>query len=293
MKKILFDLKSSSLGDTICIMPCIDYLNEKSEDEVYIKIKPFFQTLFKESYPNIKYYSDDILYDKKVDIHYDFRKPMQSSFAEQMGLINWSYVRPKIDLPKDERPMKKKYISSGIHSTFQMKYWNDPIGGQYRKISPYWSKLFKMIKKDGYLPVVIEKDEFFGVSPNMNGLPSNCIKKINTPLDETINYIYHSEFFIGLSSGLSWVAHALGKPVVMISNFTEDWTEFDLNIEDYIRITNKSVCHGCWNKKAWNKDSSYSDWEFCPEHKDTPRQFECHYSITPEYVYNKIKHLIK
>lgn len=150
-----------------------------------------------------------------------------------------------------------------------------------------------MIKKDGYLPVVIEKDELFGVNPHMNGLPSNCLKKINTPLDETIDYIYHSEFFIGLSSGLSWVAHALGKPVVMISNFTEDWTEFDINVEDYIRITNKSVCHGCWNKKDWSQDSSYSDWEFCPEHKGTPRQFECHYSITPEYVYNKIKHLLK
>ena len=86
----------------------------------------------------------------------------------------------------------------------------------------------------------------------MNGLPSNCIKKINTPLDETINYIYHSEFFIGLSSGMSWVAHAMGKPVAMIANFTEDWNEFDLSSSDYIRITNKSVCHGCWNKI--NKD---------------------------------------
>ena len=293
MKKILFDLKSKSLGDTICVMPCVDYLNEKSDNEIYIKIKPFFQTLFKESYPNVKYYSEGITYDKTVDLNYDFTKPMQTGFAEQMGLFEWKYIRPKIDLPKDSSPMKRKYISSGIHSTFQMKYWNDPIGGKYKTISPYWSKLFKMIKKDGYLPVVIEKDEMFGVPPYRNGLPSNCVKKINTPLDETITYIYHSEFFIGLSSGLSWVAHALGKPVVMISNFTEDWHEFDINVKDYTRITNKSVCHGCWNKKTWSRDSSYSDWDFCPEHKDTPRQFECHYSITPDHVYNKIKHLLK
>ena len=36
----------------------------------------------------------------------------------------------------------------------------------------------------------------------------------------------------------------------MIANFTEDWNEFDLNLPDYKRITNKNVCHGCWNSKG-------------------------------------------
>ena len=35
--------------------------------------------------------------------------------------------------------------------------------------------------------------------------------KIGLNLEDTINDIYHSEFFIGLSSGLSWLAHAMGK----------------------------------------------------------------------------------
>jgi hypothetical protein len=35
------------------------------------------------------------------------------------------------------------------------------------------------------------------------------------------------------------------------------------------------------------------DWNWCPEHKGTPRQFECHKSITPEMVINQIKPLIK
>jgi autotransporter strand-loop-strand O-heptosyltransferase len=293
MRKLLFNLDSDSLGDTICIMPCIDYLTEKSNDEIHIRIKPFFQTLFKESYPNVKYFDENISYDKEVIIYYDHTKPMQTGFAEQMGIMDWKYIRPKIDLPKGENPFKKKYITSGIHSTFQMKYWNDPMGGKFKTVSPYWSQLFKMIKKDNYIPVVVEKDEMFGIEPYRNGLPSNCVKKINTPLDETMIYIYHSEFFIGLSSGLSWLAHALGKPVVMISNFTEEWHEMDINTEDYIRITNKSVCNGCWNKKNWGRGDTFINWDFCPEHKDTPRQFECHYSITPDYVYNKIKHLLK
>jgi len=34
------------------------------------------------------------------------------------------------------------------------------------------------------------------------------------------------------------------------------------------------------------------DWYWCPEHKGTDRQFECHKSITSEMVINKIKHLL-
>jgi hypothetical protein len=32
------------------------------------------------------------------------------------------------------------------------------------------------------------------------------------------------------------------------------------------------------------------DWYWCPEHKGTERQFECHKSITPEMVLENIKH---
>jgi autotransporter strand-loop-strand O-heptosyltransferase len=89
---------------------------------------------------------------------------------------------------------------------------------------------------------------------------------------------------------MSWVAHALGKKVVMISNFTEDWNEFDLSSDGYIRITNKSVCHGCWNKINIDHEFNKEDWYWCPEHKNTERQFECHKSITVEGVVEKISH---
>jgi hypothetical protein len=75
----------------------------------------------------------------------------------------------------------------------------------------------------------------------------------------------------------------------MISNFTEDWHEIDLSISDYIRITDKSVCHGCWNLVGKEYKFDYNDWYWCPRHKDTDRQFECHKSIKPEMVFEKIK----
>ena len=44
-----------------------------------------------------------------------------------------------------------------------------------------------------------------------------------------------------------------------------------------------------------NKEHKFdpSDWYWCPLHKDTERQFECHTSITPQMVYDEIKNWIK
>ena len=102
-----------------------------------------------------------------------------------------------------------------------------------------------------------------------------------------MNVIHHSKFLIGLSSGLSWLAWAMGKHVVMISNFTSSDHEFTSNCT---RITNRSVCSGCWNKPEFKFDKG--DWNWCPEHIGTPRQFECHTSITSKMVIDKIQNLI-
>jgi autotransporter strand-loop-strand O-heptosyltransferase len=116
----------------------------------------------------------------------------------------------------------------------------------------------------------------------------NVIKLKDTSIENTMNVIHHSEFFIGLSSGLSWLSWGIGKHVVMISNFTEPDHEFTINCT---RIVNLSVCNGCWNNP--NFKFNKGDWNWCPEHKGTPRQFECHKSITSEMVINKIQHLVK
>jgi autotransporter strand-loop-strand O-heptosyltransferase len=147
-----------------------------------------------------------------------------------------------------------------------------------------------MIRKEGYTPVVVEQYDTFGNAPYRNGLPNKSNKKFGQSLLESMNLIYHSEFYIGLSSGMSWIAHAMGKPVAIIANFTEDWNEFGLSTSDYIKITNKNVCHGCWNKINIDHTFDKHDWYWCPKHKGTEKQFECHTSITPEMVLENIKH---
>ena len=292
MKTILINLKSNSLGDTIGIMPCLEKFILNSSDDVYLKSNPKFNSLFTKSYPMVKFFEEGLNYDKTIDLVYNFNLPLQTGFAIQLGFMDWKYIQPKVDIIEQPRPIKNKYVTISIHSTSQLKYWNHPSGLKSQPMSLYWDELCGLLRKHNLTPVIVEKDELFGIPPHRNGMPNKANKKFGLSMEETMNYIQHSEFFIGLSSGLSWLAHAMDKKVAMISNFSEDWHEFDLSCKNYKRITNKSVCHGCWN--TVNKEHSFdiSDWYWCPKHKDTERQFECHTSITPQMVFEEIKNWI-
>jgi autotransporter strand-loop-strand O-heptosyltransferase len=99
-------------------------------------------------------------------------------------------------------------------------------------------------------------------------------------LNVAIDHIVSSRFFVGLSSGLSWLAWAYDVPVVMISNFTKKQNEFDC-----FRVTNPYVCNGCFNMYPNIKSN-------CPIFLGTEREHECQLKITPEMVIDEIKKVI-
>ncbi len=295
IKTVYIHLLSNSMGDTIASTPYVSEYQKKHNVNVIFNINDPYIFLLDESYENIQFVGrNDVLeYDEKISIDYVFNKSIQGGYAEQLGFENPTYIRPVVSIPELSRPIKNKYIALGVHSTCQIKYWNHPNGMKSQVESTNWNELSAILRKRGYTPVTVEKEEMYGIPPFYNGVPSKSNKQIGKTLLDAVNIINHSEFYIGLSSGMSWVAHALGKKVVMISNFTEDWNEFDLSLDDYIRITNKSVCHGCWNKINIDHSFDKHDWYWCPLHKDTERQFECHKSITVDMVINQIQHLLK
>ena len=89
-------------------------------------------------------------------------------------------------------------------------------------------------------------------------------------------------FFIGIGSGLSWLAWTLNIPTVLISGFSDPISEFEG--EDVVRIFNNSVCNSCFNRHKFDP----GDWNWCPDQRGTERQFECTKSITGKMVINKI-----
>lgn len=284
----IIKIASGSLGDTIGALSVIEEYRKESGKRISV-IAKLDSEYFSRSYPEIeilphdtepKYNPSDStalvgnrVFDSYKRIYYNFHKPLIKGYADQMGVSSWE--RPKIDLFLGERPIKSKYVCFSMHSTAQSKHWNYPGG---------WEAICRMLRKSGLTPVCIDRHYSFGIEGNWNEVPGACVKKQGMDLKEMTNYIHHSEFFIGISSGLSWVAHALGKKVVMISGVTSEDNEFE---EETYRVMNRSVCNGCINKPEIKFEPS--DWMWCPLHKGTDRQFECTKTITPEEVFSVIE----
>ena len=278
-KKVFISFDSSSLGDTISWLPYCEEFRIKHNCEVVVStFKNFF---FEKLYPNIKFVQPGSVvnnihgmfkigwfYDNNLEPEYPSSIPLQKAITNILGL-DFKEIQSNVYFEPKERPYNEKYICIATNSTAGCKLWNNPNG---------WTELVKYLKDLGYKIINISKD-----GDKLDGV----INLKDDSMLNTMNVIHHSEFVIGLSSGLSWLSWALNKHVVMISNFTESDHEFTINCT---RITNPLVCNGCWNNPMFKFDKG--DWNWCPEHKNTERHFECHKSITSEMVVNKIQHLI-
>jgi autotransporter strand-loop-strand O-heptosyltransferase len=105
------------------------------------------------------------------------------------------------------------------------------------------------------------------------------------PLTERARWLRRAAAFIGLSSGLSWLAWATCVPVVLISGFTHPTNEFATPY----RVNNWHTCNSCWNDPKIRFD--HKDFLWCPRHAGTSRQFECTRLITAEQVIATIRRI--
>ena len=277
--RVFIVFESSSLGDTIAWMPYCEEFRKKHN--CHVVVSSFRNDMFEKLYPEIEFVERGAVVNNikalyRLGWFYDYDKepvlpstiPLQKSATNILGL-DYKEIHSEIYFEPKERPYSEKYVCIAPSSTAGCKLWNNPTG---------WLELTKYLSNKGYKIVNISKD----------GEQIEGVENISDDsMENTKNVIFHSEFVIGLSSGLSWLSWALGKHVVMISNFTDADHEFTINCT---RITNPSVCNGCWNNPNFKFDKG--DWYWCPEHKGTKRQFECHKSITADMVINQIQHLL-
>ena len=277
--RVFIVFESSSLGDTIAWVPYCEEFRKKHD--CHVIVSTFRNEMFEKLYPNLEFVGRGVVVDNIKSLYrlgwfYDKDKepilpntiPLQKSATNILGL-DYKEIHSRIHFEPKERPYSKKYICIAPSSTAGCKLWNNPTG---------WLDLTEYLSNKGYKIINISKD----------GEQIEGVENIDDDsMENTKNVIFHSEFVIGLSSGLSWLSWALGKHVVMISNFTDPDHEFTINCT---RITNPLVCNGCWNNPKFKFDKG--DWYWCPEHKDTDRQFECHKSITADMVINQIQHLL-
>ena len=158
----------------------------------------------------------------------------------------------------------------GVFGTAQSKFWNNPTG---------WQTVVDWLNNKGYTVKLLSKegDDYMG-----NKLPKGIVQHPNGPLELVMDEMLKSKAFIGIGSGLSWLSWSLNVPTVLISGFSYDWAE----MQDCIRIAApKGKCEGCFNRIRLDA----GDWNWCPDHKGTDRQFECTKSITSEMVIKELE----
>jgi autotransporter strand-loop-strand O-heptosyltransferase len=242
---------------------------------VHFIINPNYIDLFETVYPNLSF-DLPVTYDEFKQLDVNLSQPLEKYAADLLGLP-FEETCAKIATVIKDRPLKEKYFTISIQSTHQGRYWNAKKG---------WNILLNLIKqKYGLTAVCVDMHNSFGSNGCFNTIPSSAIDKTGISLLEATHYMNHAEFHIGTSNGLSWLAHAVGKKVVLITNVTKKWCEFTKNM---IRVDNESVCHGCLNEKPFDRH----DWNWCPNYKNTKRMFECTTSISPHDVFEKIKNNI-
>lgn len=286
-QRVYIALDSKSLGDTLAWFPPIKEFEKKHNCKVIVST--FWNKFFKSEYPEFEFvepgsvvndlyamYTIGWFYkeDGTVD-HFknptDFKKiNLQRTTHDILGL-DYKEVKPRMAVKKNVE--KENIVAIAIHSTAQAKYWNNKTG---------WQKVVDYVKSLGYRVVLISKEED-GYMGNKN--PTGIEYLNDTSIEATIDILQRSKMFIGISSGLSWLSWALDTKTCIISGFSDPVTEF----EDCIRIyTKDGFCRGCFNTHRLDA----GDWNWCPKHKNTQRQFECSKTISGDEVIKSIQNYL-
>ena len=283
-KKVLVSFESSSLGDNIAWIPYIEEFRKKHDCEV--SCSTFFNNLFEKEYPKIEFVPvgsslENIYASYEIGWfdNWDNRErnpngvrgiPLQQTASDILGL-KYEEIKTKINIESRSRPIEEKYVCISTSSTAGCKHWHG------------WQKVVDYLNSKGYKVIVIQKE-------SLDYMDLDNLENVTHPdtknIQEAITWLYNCDFFIGISSGISWLTWALGKEVILMSGFTDVFHEFNTPH----RVINKDVCNSCWHNKNFLFDKG--DWNWCPIHKNTERQFECSKSITFDMTKEEIDKLL-
>jgi autotransporter strand-loop-strand O-heptosyltransferase len=288
-KEVMIQLPVSTIGDSIGWFSYVERFQKKHNCKIICEMTPWIADLVRGQYPDYKFISKDetknykpyatyfmgLFFNGDVDNQpIDFRYIGLHRTAGYILGVDPSDQPPRFDLSAP-RTIKEKYVTIAAQSSSQAKYWNNPYG---------WMQTIDFLKANGYRVLCIDKERVHGAGLVWNYIPHGAEDFTgNIPLQERVNLIHHSDFFIGLSSGLSWIAWSCLVPVVMISGFTHPTNEF----QTPYRVINYHSCHSCWNDMREN--FNHFDFLWCPRHAGTERQFECSRLISAEQVIQTIR----
>ncbi len=293
-KEVLVQLPVGALGDTIAWFSFVARFQRQHGCNLFCSMSNEIAELFRGQYPDISFitkeeaaklkpyatYNTGLFFGGNTDNQpFDFRQTgLHRTAGLILGIEDMSDIPPRVDLSA-ERKIKEKYVCIATMASSQCKFWNNPSG---------WRETILYLKSKGYRVLCIDKMPEFGSDFTWNHIPWGCEDFTGSlPFQERIDLIRNADMFIGLSSGLSWLAWCCRVPVILISGFTDPVNEF----ETPYRVQNATVCHGCWNDMRC--EFNHFDYLWCPRKKDAKDKFECTKAITSKMVIKQIDRIVE
>ena len=279
---VCFHYFTTGMGDHIILFTYMEKFRRVHRCRVSCFVAPYLRDLIRSYYPEIECYEEG---QKPQDAYATYymapnfnpvmmseeirTMPMEYYGRELLGLQSAGKI---VYRPKKPRQIREPYVCIGVQASNTFKAWLNPTG---------WDQVVRYLKQLGYRVLCIDQNREETDHGNVIRMPDEAEDFTGTlPLHERVELLAYADFFIGLSSGLSWLAWAADIPVIMISGITAPWFEF---IDAY-RVYNRLVCHGCHNDTRL----PWPEYETCPYHKGTERAYECSKRISAQQVMDMI-----
>lgn len=277
------EVETCALGDTLALLPAVQALARRHEERVTVMVAAYLRPLVAALYPSLSLWCEE-------------RPPVDAYAIAYLGVpgggastlpLPWTSIpmlfiahltmggrqeleRPPV--PAWPRPVAEPYVCIGVQASHTVKGWLWPGG---------WEEVVSVLRQAGYRVLCIDKAREQTELGFRTRLPEGAEDFTgDRPLTERAQLLAHAEFFVGLSSGLAWLAWTVHCPVVMIAGFSLPWFEFP----EAERAYNPRVCCGCIHEGHLIRDK-------CADRGED--YMACQRRISPQMVLDAIVRLME
>lgn len=293
-QSVIIDLRSA-LGDSIAWMRSVELFAEKHRCRTSVVMSRNYIPLFRRSHPAFDFIPREEWRDAEVPADCyaryicatdcmrperrdfqprDYRRLSVQACADTILGVDAKDEAPAIQVfgstPRDDR-----LICIATRASAPCKEWHYDGG---------WETVVRALRADAFRVVCIDLDDL-----NLPDGAEDCTGP--RLLTERAAMLKSARLFIGLPSGLSWLAFAVGTPHVLIDGMSDPAIEAPT---PYVCTPPAGKCRNCWSFadqtqfpryrscfRAWD---GYDVKSGQPTGRNGFNQYECTKSITPETV---------
>ena len=224
---VFIKMDAYALGDSIAWIPYVEEFRKKHRCRVICST--FHNSIFVAAYPHILFVQPNTVIENVYAQYYigasNDNNPYYSPIKVNQSSLQMVACKilglPSVELRPDLRG-KYEHIPKRINERYVTLSEFGSASNKQWKASNGWQQVVDYLNSYNLKVVVISKEKttLTGVI-DLSG---------DYSLDERAIDLMYAEFHLGISSGLSWLAWAMGTHTVMISDVTPSWHEFQTDI---------------------------------------------------------------